>query len=45
MDEINIDEFVQEASGVIDDPEKLSGYIREKATIGIERFLVRVVPV
>lgn len=44
MDEINIDEFVQEASEVIDDADRLSKYIREKATIGIERFLVSFLP-
>ena len=40
MDEVNVDEFLKEASNAIDDPEKLFQYIREKATIAIERFLV-----
>jgi retron-type reverse transcriptase len=41
MDEVNIDEFLREASSVIDDPDKLAKYLRDKATIAIERFLVR----
>ena len=40
MDEVNLDEFLKEMSDAIDDPEKLSQYIREKATIAVERFLV-----
>jgi len=40
MDEVNLDEFLREMSDAIDDPEKLSQYIREKATIAVERFLV-----
>lgn len=40
MDEVNLDEFLRETSDAIDDPEKFSLYIREKATIAIERFLV-----
>ena len=40
MDEVNLDEFLRETSDAIDDPEKFSQYIREKATIAIERFLV-----
>lgn len=39
VDEMNLDEFLKEISEAIDDPEKLSQYVREKATIGIERFL------
>jgi hypothetical protein len=42
MDEVNVSEFLREASSAIDDPEKLSQYIREKATIAIERFLVSI---
>jgi hypothetical protein len=40
MDEVNVDEFLMEASNAIDDPDKLSQYIREKTIIAIERFLV-----
>ena len=42
MDEVDIDEFLKEAAMAIDDAEKLSEFIREKATIAIERFLVSV---
>jgi hypothetical protein len=41
MDEVNVDEFLREVASVIDDPDKLAQYLREKATIAIERFLVR----
>ena len=41
MDEVNLDEFLKEAANAIDNPDKLAEYIREKATIAIERFLVR----
>ena len=41
MDEVNLDEFLKEAASAIDNPDKLAEYIREKATIAIERFLVR----
>jgi hypothetical protein len=41
MDEVNVDEFLREASSAIDDRDKLFQYIREKAIIAIERFLVR----
>jgi hypothetical protein len=40
MDEVDLDEFLREASEAIEDTEKLSEFIREKATIAIERFLV-----
>jgi hypothetical protein len=40
MDEVNLDEFLKEVAGAIDNPDKLSQYIREKATIAVERFLV-----
>jgi hypothetical protein len=41
MDEVNLDEFLKEASAAIDDQETLSLFFREKVTIAIERFLVR----
>lgn len=41
MDEVNLDEFLKEAASAIDNPDILAEYIREKATIAIERFLVR----
>jgi hypothetical protein len=41
MDEVNLDEFLKEASAAIDDHETLSQFFREKVTIAIERFLVR----
>lgn len=40
MDEVNLDEFLKEAASAIDNPDMLAEYIREKATIAIERFLV-----
>lgn len=40
MDEVDIDAFLREASEAVDDAQKLSEFIREKATIAIERFLV-----
>ncbi|CAJ1936223.1 unnamed protein product [Cylindrotheca closterium] len=39
VDEIDIDGFLREAALSLDDPEKLSDFIREKTTIAIERFL------
>jgi hypothetical protein len=39
VDEVDIDEFLKEASDAVEDPEKLSEFIKEKATIAIERFL------
>jgi len=39
VDEIDIDSFLREAALSLDDPEKLSDFIREKTTIAIERFL------
>ena len=39
MDEVNLDEFLKEASEAIDDPDKLAQFVREKATIAVERFL------
>jgi hypothetical protein len=41
MDEVNLDEFLRETVVAIDDPVKLSAYLREKATLAVERFLVR----
>ena len=41
MDEVDLDEFLKEAADAIDDAEKLSEFIREKAIIAIEGFLVR----
>jgi hypothetical protein len=41
MDEVDVDEFLKEASEAIDDPETLAQFLREKATIAVERFLVR----
>jgi hypothetical protein len=40
MDEVDLDELLREASEALEDTEKLAGFIREKATIAIERFLV-----
>eukprot|EP00980_Cylindrotheca_fusiformis_P031699 scaffold26800_cov127-Cylindrotheca_fusiformis.AAC.6 len=39
VDEVDVDSFLREAASSLDDPDKLSDFIREKATIGIERFL------
>eukprot|EP00977_Amphora_coffeiformis_P027490 scaffold34615_cov180-Amphora_coffeaeformis.AAC.12 len=39
MDEVDLDEFLREASDAVDDPEKLTHFIREKATIAVQRFL------
>ena len=39
MDEVDLDEFLREASYAMDDPEKLTHFIREKATIAVQRFL------
>jgi hypothetical protein len=41
MDEVNLDEFLKDTASAIDDPEKLSAYLCEKATLAVERFLVR----
>jgi len=40
LDEVDLDMFLKEASEALDDPEKLSQFVREKVTIAIERFLV-----
>lgn len=39
MDEVDLDEFLKEASDAMDDPDKLTQFIREKATIAVQRFL------
>ena len=39
VDEINIDEFIKEASVALEDDALLRDFIKEKATIAIERFL------
>jgi hypothetical protein len=39
MDEVDFDEFLREASDAMDDPDKLTHFIREKATIAVQRFL------
>ena len=39
MDEVDLDEFLREASEAMEDEVKLNEFIREKATIAIERFL------
>eukprot|EP00934_Nitzschia_sp_Nitz4_P008332 Nitzschia sp. Nitz4//scaffold43_size134323//59252//64701//NITZ4_003299-RA/size134323-processed-gene-0.11-mRNA-1//1//CDS//3329551948//8322//frame0 len=39
VDEVDIDQFLKEASEAVDDPGKTSEFIREKATVAIERFL------
>ena len=43
MDEVDLDEFLKEAADAIEDADKLSEFIREKAIIAIERFLVSLV--
>ena len=40
LDEVKIDMFLKEASDAIDDADKLADFIREKASISVERFLV-----
>ena len=40
MDEVELDQFLKEASEAIDDADKLAFFIRDKATTAIERFLV-----
>ena len=39
VDDINIDEFVKEASVALEDETKLREFIKEKSIIAIERFL------
>ena len=38
MDEVNLDEFLKEASAAMDDTERLTEFFREKATIAVQRF-------
>lgn len=40
IDEVDVDEFLKEAANVIDDPDRLTDFVREKSTVAIERFLV-----
>ena len=40
IDEVDLDQILKEASDALDDPELLAQFIREKATVAIERFLV-----
>ena len=40
VDEVDLDKFLNEASEAMDNPEVFSQFLREKATIAIERFLV-----
>ena len=42
VDELDIDSFLKEASEAIDDPDRLAEFIQEKATVAVERFLVRL---
>jgi hypothetical protein len=39
IDEVNLDEFLKEASGAIVDSDRFTDFVREKATVAIERFL------
>ena len=39
VDEINIDDFIKEASVALEDDALLRDFVKEKATIAIERFL------
>ena len=43
MDEVDLDALLKEASEAMDDAEDFAQFLREKATIAIERFLVRSV--
>lgn len=40
IDEVDLEEFLKEAADAIEDVDRLTGFVREKATIAIERFLV-----
>jgi hypothetical protein len=40
IDEVDLEEFLKEAADVIEDADRLTGFVREKATVAIERFLV-----
>ncbi|GKY95686.1 hypothetical protein MPSEU_000529600 [Mayamaea pseudoterrestris] len=39
MDEVNVDEFVKGASKALDDPDALAGFLKQKTSIAVERFL------
>ena len=39
IDEVNLDEFLKEASDAIVDADRFTDFVREKATVAIERFL------
>jgi hypothetical protein len=39
VDEVDFDQFLKEASDAMDDAEAISQFLREKATLAIERFL------
>jgi hypothetical protein len=41
MDEVDLDALLKEASEAMDDTDAFSQFLREKATVAIERFLVR----
>ena len=41
MDEVDLQAFLKEASEAIEDQDKLAAFIYDKATIAVERFLVR----
>jgi hypothetical protein len=40
IDEVELESFLKEASEAIDDADKLAEFIREKAAIAVERFVV-----
>ena len=42
VDDIDVDAFVKEASVSLEDEKLLRKFIKEKATIMVERFLVRI---
>lgn len=39
MDEVDLDQFLKDASKALDDPDALASFLKEKATIAVERFL------
>ena len=39
MDEVDLEQFLKEASRAIDDPDALTAFLKEKSTVAIERFL------
>jgi hypothetical protein len=39
IDEVNLDKFLKEASDAIVDADRFTDFVREKATVAIERFL------